>query len=193
ALPPLARGRARAWADELARGFVLWGWLALLVGPPLFVWTRRRRETATAVPGTAPPAVPARLTRLGQLEREFHAVLASHVPDQPARDGDGLARALRAAGVESAVADHVKRLRRRRRQGDGSLDEGRPPRAAGPAGATGARTAPATRCGERGAADHGPGHAWGMGARGGALLGRCVERRGRATPPHGRLRAVARH
>jgi hypothetical protein len=115
ALPPLARGRARAWADELARGFVPWGWLALLVGPPLLVWTRRRRGTATAVPGTAPPAVPARLTRLGQLEREFHAVLASHVPDQPARDGDGLARALRAAGLESAVADHVKRLRDRLR------------------------------------------------------------------------------
>src|SRR5207244_91629 len=45
----------------------------------------------------------------------FHAVLASHVPDQRARDGDGLARALRAAGVDSAVADHVKRLRDRLR------------------------------------------------------------------------------
>ena len=37
------------------------------------------------------------------------------MPDPPARDGDGLARALRAAGVESAVADHVKRLRDRLR------------------------------------------------------------------------------
>jgi len=61
------------------------------------------------------PAAPARLTRLGQLERQFQAVLASHVPDQPARDGDGLARALRAAGVDSAVAEHVKRLRDRLR------------------------------------------------------------------------------
>src|SRR5205823_9581718 len=74
---------------------------------------RRRRGAAAHVLGTA--AAPAPLTRLGQLEREFHAVLASHVPDQPARDGDGLARALRAAGVESAVADHVKRLRDRLR------------------------------------------------------------------------------
>src|SRR2546426_8916806 len=41
--------------------------------------------------------------------------LASHVPDARARDGDGLARALRAAGVESAVADHVMRLRDRLR------------------------------------------------------------------------------
>src|SRR5213076_679939 len=35
--------------------------------------------------------------------------------DPVARDGDGLARALRAAGVESAVADHVMRLRDRLR------------------------------------------------------------------------------
>jgi len=115
ALPPLARGRAPAWADELARDLVPWGWLVLLVGPPLLVWLRRRRGAAAQVPGTAPPAAPAPLTRLGWLEREFHIVLASHVPDQPARDGDGLARALRAAGVDSAVADHVKRLRDRLR------------------------------------------------------------------------------
>src|SRR5205823_4281250 len=177
-----ARGHAPAWADELARDLGPWGWLVLLVGPPLLVWLRRRRGAAAHVLGTAPPAAP--LTRLGWLEREFHIVLASHVPDQPARDGDGLARALRAAGVDSAVADHVKRLRdrlraarrgsddecggvvrrgraprrgrlvrgargrlatragalvqprrnavprRRRRQGDGGLDAGRPPCAA---------------------------------------------------------------
>jgi len=115
ALPSLARGRAPAWADELARDFVPWGWLVVLVGPPLLVWLRRRRGTVADVPGTAPPAAPAPLTRLGQLERQFQAVLASHVPDQPARDGDGLARALRAAGVDSAVAEHVKRLRDRLR------------------------------------------------------------------------------
>ena len=115
ALPPLARGRAPAWADELARGLVPWGWLVLLVGPPLLVWLRRRRGTAADVAADAPPAAPAPLTRLGQLERQFQAVLTSHVPDQPARDGDGLARALRAAGLDSAVAEHVKRLRDRLR------------------------------------------------------------------------------
>src|SRR5881398_29812 len=115
ALPPLARGRAPAWADELARDLGPWGWLVLVVGPPLLVWLRRRRGAAAQVPGTAPPAAPAPLTRLGWLEREFHIVLASHVPDQRARDGDGLARALRAAGVDSAVADHMKRLRDRLR------------------------------------------------------------------------------
>ena len=115
ALPPLWRGGAAAWADELARGLVPWGWLALLVGPPLLVWLRRRPGLAAHGPGTATRAAPAPLTRLGQLEREFQAVLASHVPDQPSRDGDGLARALRAAGVDSAIADHVKRLRDRLR------------------------------------------------------------------------------
>ena len=115
ALPPLARGRAPAWADELARGLVPWGWLVVLLGPPLLVWLRRRRRTGADVAETVPPAAPAPLTRLGQLERQFQAVLANHVPDQPARDGDGLARALRAAGVDSAVAEHVKRLRDRLR------------------------------------------------------------------------------
>jgi oxygen tolerance protein BatD len=114
ALPPLARARGPRWADELARGLVPWGWFLMLVGPPLGVWLwRRRRAAEPAAP--ASPAPPAPLTRLGQLEREFQAVLASHVPDSPARDGDGLARALRAAGVDSAVADHVKRLRDRLR------------------------------------------------------------------------------
>jgi hypothetical protein len=55
------------------------------------------------------------ITPLGQLEREFLAVLSSHVSDPVARDGDGLAPALRAAGVDSAVADHVRRLRDRLR------------------------------------------------------------------------------
>src|SRR2546430_3847877 len=35
---------------------------------------------------------------IGRAERRFHALLASHVPDAEARDGDGLGRALRAAG-----------------------------------------------------------------------------------------------
>src|SRR5437016_13450055 len=92
-----------------------WGWVVLLVGPPLVAWFMRWR--AASQPELDPDAAPdaARLSRLGRLEHAFQAVLASHVPDARARDGDGLARALRAAGVESAVADHVMRLRGRRR------------------------------------------------------------------------------
>ena len=112
ALPPLASGDASTWTEALAYGLVPWGWLALLVGPPVLAWLWLRREQRE------PPAelpAPIRLTRLGQLEREFHAVLASQVPDPQARDGDGLARALRATGLESAVAGHVMRLRDRLR------------------------------------------------------------------------------
>jgi len=112
ALPPLASSDASTWTEALANGLVPWGWLALLVGPPVLAWLWLRREQRE------PPAelpAPIRLTRLGQLEREFHAVLASQVPDPQARDGDGLARALRATGLESAVAGHVMRLRDRLR------------------------------------------------------------------------------
>jgi hypothetical protein len=113
ALPPLERGGGPVWTDELAHDLVPWGWLVLLVGPPLLAWLWRRRLPATPIRVAAP--APAPLSRIGRAERQFHTLLASHVPDAEARDGDGLGRALRAAGVESAVADHVMRLRDRLR------------------------------------------------------------------------------
>src|SRR6266704_1415429 len=123
ALPPLMPGTAEVWSDALARDLAPWGWLALLVGPPLVAWLWRRRAAREVAAddelsqdggaGSDGGGGPARPGRLGRLEREFHGVLASHVPDARARDGDGLARALRAAGIERAVADHVMRLRDR--------------------------------------------------------------------------------
>jgi hypothetical protein len=111
-LPLMARlGETRA--DRLSRRLGWEGWLALLLLPPVVAWIARRRwrdAPATAVAPSSPA-----LTPLGKLEREFLTVLASHVSDPFARDGDGLAQALRAAGVDSAVADHVKRLRDRLR------------------------------------------------------------------------------
>src|SRR2546425_946890 len=113
-LPPLDRSRGEPWVDAIAARLFPLGWAALLVGPPLLVWLRRRRAARWGAASTEEPDAPP-LSRLGRLEREFLALLASHVPDPVARDGDGLARALRAAGVESAVADHVMRLRDRLR------------------------------------------------------------------------------
>ena len=112
-LPALLVARGEVPADSLSRRFGWQGWLALLLVPPLLalVASRRRRR----VPGAAVVATGSALTPLGRVEREFLAVLSSHVSDPFARDGDGLAQALRAAGVESAVADHVKRLRDRLR------------------------------------------------------------------------------
>ena len=114
ALPPLEPRGDEPWPDALVRGLGVTGWLAVGVLPPLLVLLTRRRSTPVAASsedaGTARGG-----SRLGRLEHDFLAVLASHVPDAFARDGDGLAQALRAAGIDSAVADHVKRLRDRLR------------------------------------------------------------------------------
>lgn len=115
ALPPLERDGGPVWTDALAHDLVPWGWLVLLVGPPLLAWLWRRRGTGEAAPIRVAAVAAAPLSPIGGAERRFHALLASHVPDAEARDGDGLGRALRAAGVESAVADHVMRLRDRLR------------------------------------------------------------------------------
>ncbi len=117
-LLPLLPARGELAADSLSRHLGWDGWLALLLVPPLIAWVtsrRRRRAPADAVVTSGGGQGGAELTPLGRLEREFLAVLGSHVSDPFARDGDGLAQALRAAGVESAVADHVKRLRDRLR------------------------------------------------------------------------------
>lgn len=112
-LPPLMARLGEVPADRLSRRFGWHGWVALLFVPPISAWLVRHRWRRARAPErvvAAPAATP-----LGRLEREFLAVLASHVSDPFARDGDGLAQALRAAGVDSAVADHVKRLRDRLR------------------------------------------------------------------------------
>jgi hypothetical protein len=114
-LPPLLLGRGELEADRWSRRFGWEGWLALLVAPPIVAWLARRRWRREAAPASDAATARHELTPLGRLEREFLAVLASHVSDPFARDGDGLAQALRAAGVDSAVADHVKRLRDRLR------------------------------------------------------------------------------
>ena len=120
ALPPLLARRGELWADRLNRRVGWGGWLAIVLVPPVVVWLARRRWRRPQPAAAAAVAAPGRgggpeLTQLGRLEREFLAMLASHVSDPFARDGDGLAQALRAAGVDSAVADHVKRLRDRLR------------------------------------------------------------------------------
>jgi hypothetical protein len=112
-LPPLLAPVGELPADRLTHGFLWQGWLAVFLLPPLVAVLVRRRRGAVPYPEPQTPGPV--VTPLGQLEREFLAVLASHVSDPVARDGDGLAPALRAAGVDSAVADHVRRLRDRLR------------------------------------------------------------------------------
>jgi hypothetical protein len=114
-LPPLLPARGQVPADSLSHRFGWQGWLTLLLVPPLIAWVASRRWRRASAGSVVPAGGSPELTPLGRLEREFLAVLSSHVSDPFARDGDGLAQALRAAGVDSAVADHVKRLRDRLR------------------------------------------------------------------------------
>jgi hypothetical protein len=112
-LPALLPARGEQLADRVSGQLESRGWLALLLVPPLVAWVASRRRHRSPAVAAATPGP--ELTPLGRLEREFLTVLSSHVSNPFARDGDGLAQALRAAGVDSAVADHVKRLRDRLR------------------------------------------------------------------------------
>jgi len=112
ALPPLLARSAEAGGLHGVLGDLPpWSWLLAWMLPGA-VWLWWRRPRARAAEAAAPALV---LSRLGRLEREFQGVLANHVVDPETRDGEGLARALRAAGVEPAVAEHVMRLRDRLR------------------------------------------------------------------------------
>ena len=111
---PLLPSEDPAWAPFFIEEAWPWGWLAIALVPPflgLLGVTIRRARLAPR-----PPA-PARAwgTRLGRLERDFQDVLVAYVSDAEGRDGDALATALRAAGLEHAVAGHVVRLRDRLR------------------------------------------------------------------------------
>jgi len=113
ALPPLlVRSAEAGGVDGVLGDLPPWSWLLAWMLPGA-VWLLWRRPRALAADGAGAPALV--LSRLGRLEREFQGVLANHVVDPETRDGDGLARALRAAGVEPAVAEHVMRLRDRLR------------------------------------------------------------------------------
>jgi hypothetical protein len=116
-LPPLMPRRGVVDADALNEQIGPAGWLAILLIPPVLAWLLRKRDNQAQVEASESrrSGTGGEPTRLGNLEREFLAVLSSHVSDPFARDGDGLAQALRASGVDSAVADHVKRLRDRLR------------------------------------------------------------------------------
>jgi len=67
--------------------------------------TRRSRPPERPDPG-----------KLDSLDRRFRRELERLVPGAPWRDGDGLADALRAAGVEAPLANHVSRVRDQLRQ-----------------------------------------------------------------------------
>jgi hypothetical protein len=98
------------WSDALKTALWPFGWIAILVLPPLLLSLRLRRRAPP--PPVAQPEVhdPG---ELATLERAFGILVQAHVADAYSRDGASLARALRAAGVERTLAEHVGRLRER--------------------------------------------------------------------------------
>lgn len=101
-------------AERLYAQIPRWGWWLLLGVPPLFAlavrgavrWRRRERPVPTQ-PGTR--------EGLAALDESFRNALRDLVPDAPVREGDRLAAALTAAGVEGPVSVHAARVRDRLR------------------------------------------------------------------------------
>src|SRR3989442_11306976 len=83
-LPPLDRSVSETWSSALAAGLMPWGWVALLVGPPLLAWFWRRRITPRRAAGADEPGA-ARLSRLVRLEPAVLTLPASPAPDLLAR------------------------------------------------------------------------------------------------------------
>jgi hypothetical protein len=110
ATPELLAPGDHDWSDALKAGLWPFGWIAILALPPLFLYLRLRRRAPP--PPAAQPEVhdPGELARL---ERAFGILVQAHVADAYSRDGASLTRALKAAGVERALAEHVGRLRER--------------------------------------------------------------------------------
>ena len=110
ATPELLAPGDHDWSDALKAGMWPFGWIAILVLPPFFLYLRLRRRASP--PPAAEPEVhdPGELAKL---ERAFGILVQAHVADAYSRDGASLTRALRAAGVERTLAEHVGRLRER--------------------------------------------------------------------------------
>lgn len=87
-------------------------WAVLGAVPVLLLTLARVRLPVRRV---RPPRAPGR-GELDSLDRRFRRELERLVPRAPWRDGDGLADALRAAGVEAPLANHVSRVRDRLQQ-----------------------------------------------------------------------------
>ncbi len=106
----LLAGPSRFTTERIVRSVPLWGWLLVLLVPPLAGVVGRmaprvrvRRRAVAEAPGTT----------LEGLAREFRDALLGMVPDAETRTGLGLTDALRAAGVEEPVAKHAVRVRDR--------------------------------------------------------------------------------
>ncbi len=108
--PPLMRA-ARSRVPP-ARRLPAGAWVGAGLVPVLLLALRRVRRPVRR----ARAARATERNELDSLDRRFRRELERLVPRAPLRDGDGLADALRAAGIEAPLASHVARVRDRLRQ-----------------------------------------------------------------------------
>lgn len=121
ALPPgLLPGGTPALTRQLAQVVPDWGWAAILLLPPLAIfsraWRPRRRRRRPIPP----------LAGLRGAEEELDAVVRSLVPDPDHRSRTGLAAAVRAAGADADTAWRLAAAREQllvRRYGPGDVAE----------------------------------------------------------------------
>ncbi len=108
--PPLMRaaGSPVPFASRLPLG----AWVAIGLAPGLVLGLRRARRPVRR----KRVARATERSELDSLDRRFRRELERLVPQAPLRDGDGLADALRAAGIDAPLASHVARVRDRLRQ-----------------------------------------------------------------------------
>jgi tetratricopeptide (TPR) repeat protein len=112
---PRLMDAARSSTELLVGRVSRLGWIVLILAPPLAALVLRTRRRWPRYRGRA--AVPeSEPMPLAALEIEFGVVLEGLVPAERLRGGDGLADALRAAGVEAPLAAHAARVRDRLRQ-----------------------------------------------------------------------------
>ena len=114
--PPLMAVGTLLSLNALLAALPLWAWVLIGAFPPVVVLLKpliriERHRSRKRQPRRRRPRGP-----LQQLDWEFRNILEQLVPQAGLRDGDGLADALRAAGVEAPVAAHAARVRDRLRQ-----------------------------------------------------------------------------
>ncbi len=107
--PLLAAGNGRT-TDRLVGTVPRWGWFAIVFLPPLAALVVRRRPKKRRR-AQAPPRDSS--GGLVDLKREFRVTLEALVPAASLRTNQELADALRAAGIDGAVAVHAAAVRDR--------------------------------------------------------------------------------
>ncbi len=126
AVQPLAVTPGRNPADWLLATLPFWGWVLILVTPPVAVFAARRRARRSRRPARSRSRKTGRRSRLNALDADFGEALDRLVPGVESKAGAELANALRAAGIETTLATHVARVRDRLRHAlygpDGAAD-----------------------------------------------------------------------